>query len=359
MTAIRGNASLAALDIGSTHPAAVSIADIERAAERASELVQRILAFSRPRPPATEHVNLATLVQEVVGLLRPTLPAGVELKLSLPPLVPSVAVDPGQLHQVLMNLCTNAWQALAGKPGRVEIVVQERTLQGDEPGLDLPAGGYVWLAVVDSGEGMSRATQERIFEPFFTTKAPGQGTGLGLSVAHGIVQNHGGALRVKSSPGQGSTFSIYLPVGARGEPPAHGLEPDSSRRVARGPKRVAYVDDEPAVLSVMVRQLERHGYPVRGFASAPEFLASLRETPDAFDVVVTDYNMPEVSGLELIREAQKLTSRLAFVLSSGYLSDDLCDAAARLGVVCLVMKPEALERVCQAIDAAVAPAPAT
>ncbi|HEY6081436.1 MAG TPA: PAS domain S-box protein, partial [Polyangiaceae bacterium] len=187
LTAIRGNAALAAQDVGVAHPAAGSIADIERAAERATELVQRILAFSRPRPPASEQVNLATLVGEVVKLLRPTLPAGIELRMSLPSSSALVSADPDQLHQVLMNLCTNAWQAMDGKPGHIELGVSLRRLYGDEPGLELVAGDYVCLAVTDTGRGMSSATQERIFEPFFTTKAPGEGTGLGLSIVHGII----------------------------------------------------------------------------------------------------------------------------------------------------------------------------
>ena len=160
---------------------------------------------------------------------------------------------------------------------------------------------------------------------------------------------------MKSQRGQGSTFSIYLPVCAGVELPPIANDADSSRRLATKPQRVAYVDDEAAVLSVMVRQLERSGYQVRGFGSAAEFLTSLSATPDAFDVVVTDYNMPDVSGLELIVEAQKLAPRLGFVLSSGYLSDDLYEAAGRLGVTHLIMKPEALERVRETIaDAAAA-----
>jgi CheY-like chemotaxis protein len=285
------------------------------------------------------------------------LPAGVELKLALPDSSPEVRADPGQLHQVLMNLCTNAWQALQGKPGAIELGVVERELFGDEPGMALPAGRYACVSVVDSGQGMSSVTLERIFEPFFTTKAPGVGTGLGLSVVHSIVRGHAGALRVKSSPGHGSTFTIYLPTVAPTEAKQNAADgPESQPGVAVSPRRIAYVDDEQQVAKVIVLQLERRGHAMQAFGSAAELLAVLRESPRHFDVIVTDYNMPNISGLELVQRARQLGARAGFVLTSGYMSDELCELASRAGITQLVKKPETIGRLCAAIAAAAAEA---
>ncbi len=349
LTAIRGNVALAAQDLPVGNAATSRLLDIESAAERATELVQRILAFSRPRPPAAERVNLTTLIDEVVKLLRPSLPAGVELKTSLPKASPVVSADPGQLHQVLMNLCTNAWQAMEGKAGAIEIAVATRKLYGGEPGLDLAPGDYACLSVSDTGRGMSSATQERIFEPFFTTKGPGEGTGLGLSVVHSIVRNHGGALLVKSSVGMGSTFSLYLPSVAAAVSEGPARTRDSQPRLRVG-LRVAYVDDEEQIVRVMILQLQRRGYVVRGFGSADALLSELRAGARDFDVIVTDYNMPQMSGIELVRAVKQLGLTLPCLLTSGYVSDELRASAEQLGIARLVKKPEVIEKLCAAID---------
>ena len=351
LTAIRGNVSLAAQDVGDNHAALASLADIERAAERATQLVQRILAFSRPSPPDPAEVSLTSLVQEVVRLLRPSLPVGVELNVMPAAVSPIVSADPVQLHQVLMNLCANAWQAMRGKTGRIELSVTTRKLYAGDADLELRPGNYACLSVTDTGQGMSSATQERIFEPFFTTKPPGEGTGLGLSVVHSIIRTHLGALRVKSSPGRGATFTIYLPlVTVRGGELERGASPQLPSRIHDGPLRVAYVDDEEPVVTVMTRQLERRGYRVHGFASPVDFLQQLQAGSIACDVIVTDYNMPDMSGIELMRAIKEFSPGAAFVLTSGYVSEELLAAAAQLGVKSVVRKPESIERLCSAID---------
>jgi len=359
LTAIRGNAALATEDVGPGHRAAMSLQNLESAAARATELVQRILAFSRPRPPSRTRVNLNPLVEEILRLLRPSLPAGVELVPCLPEHSPLVEADPAQIHQVLMNLCTNAWQALGTSSGRIEIGVAVRKVYGDDPGLDLPQGEYACLWVTDSGQGMSAAVQERIFEPFFTTKAPGEGTGLGLAVVHGIVRSHRGALRVKSSPHRGSTFTLYLPVATNGATES-SEDRDSRSRTRSGPLSVAYVDDEQQVASVMTRLLERQGFVVRSFGSAAEFLTDLAARHPAYDVIVTDYNMPRMSGIELARAVRERGLEVGLVLTSGYVSDQLRVAAEEVGITRLVKKPESIDLLCTAIrDAAPAKRAAT
>jgi CheY-like chemotaxis protein len=269
----------------------------------------------------------------------------------LPEHSPLVEADAAQLHQVLMNLCTNAWQAIGARSGRIEIGVTIRKVYGDDPGIDLPPGEYACLWVTDNGQGMSAAVQERIFEPFFTTKAPGEGTGLGLAVAHGIVRSHHGALRVKSNPSHGSTFTLYLPA-AGSEPAEKAEDRDSRPRTRSVPLRVAYVDDEPQVAAVMVRLLERRGFVVRSFASAAEFLADFGRSSD-FDVIVTDFNMPRMSGIELARALRDQGVDIGMVLTSGYVSDQLRSAAEEVGITRVVKKPESLDLLCTVIrDAA-------
>ena len=348
LTAIRGSAALATEDVGPLHPAATSLANLERAAGRATELVHRILAFSRPHSPSRTRVKLNPLVEEVLRLLRSSLPAGIELVPCLPRHSPCVEADPAQVHQVLMNLSTNAWQALGATSGRIEIGVETRKLYGDDPGLDLPPGDYACLWVTDSGQGMSADIQERIFEPFFTTKAPGEGTGLGLSVVHGIVRSHGGTLRVKSSPHKGATFTIYLPAASDGAAEAKD-ERDSGSHAMTGPLRVAYVDDEQQVASVMTRLLERRGFVVRSFGSGAEFLADRDARHAEYDVIVTDFNMPGMSGIELARAIRERHLAVGLVLTSGYVSDQLREAAEEVGITRLVKKPESIELLCAAI----------
>lgn len=359
LTAIRGNAALAAEDVGPNHPAAASLENLEDAAARATELVHHILAFSRPRPPSRTRVALTPLVEEVSRLLRSSLPASIELVPCLPSVSPVAEADPAQIHQVLMNLCTNAWQAIGTSSGRIEIGVAARNVYGDDPGLDLPPGEYACLWVRDSGQGMPAAVQERIFEPFFTTKAPGEGTGLGLAVVHGIVRGHRGALDVKSSPNKGSTFTLYLPAAGSGES-AGVADRDSGSRTRSRPLRVAYVDDEEHVASVMERLLERRGFVVRSFGSAAELLANLDTRHGAYDVIVTDFNMPRMTGIELARAIRSQGLEVGLVLTSGYVSDQLRVAAAEVGITHLVKKPESLDLLCAVIrDVAPAQPPAT
>jgi len=212
--AILGNAELARQDVGAGHPALESITEINKAGRRARDLVQQILAFSRKQAFSRSVIALGTMVEEAVKLLQATLPAGVRLAAACAPDAPSVLADPTQIHQVLVNLCTNAWHAMAGRPGNIDIrleeVAMDAALAREHAGLR--PDRYVRLTVSDTGKGMDAATKERIFEPFFTTKPVGMGTGLGLSVVHGIVQGHGGAITVESAPGTGTTFQLYFPA---------------------------------------------------------------------------------------------------------------------------------------------------
>jgi CheY-like chemotaxis protein len=244
-----------------------------------------------------------------------------------------------------MNLCTNAWHALPEGRGNIQVGLQavgaEQAAALVQSGV--PQGPCVHLWVRDDGSGIDEATLQRIFDPFFTTKAVGHGTGLGLSVAHGIVRAHQGAITVDSVPGGGSTFHVYLPRLALPEtPPAGGGElPDTAP--GRG-QQVLYVDDDEVMALLVQRLLEHAGYRVRTCATAADALAQLREAPQAFDLVITDFNMPEMSGLDLARALAGLRPELPVIISSGYLTDRLRSDAKAVGVRALLRKENTLEK---------------
>jgi PAS domain S-box-containing protein len=345
--AVLGNAELARQDAGPGHPAQESLAEIRKAALRARDLIQQILAFSRQQQPERRVLSAREALEECVRLMRATLPSGVELAVELPPKAPTLLADRTQFHQVLMNLCTNAWQALEGRPGRVLVRLGEAALDAEAATpLNLAPGRYVHVSVTDSGPGMDAATMARIFDPFFTTKPVGEGAGMGLAVVDGIVRSYAGAVRVESAPGRGSTFHVYLPA-AEGEPEPAPAPPAAAPR-GRG-ERILYVDDEEALVTLVTRLLTRQGYAVSGFTGADEALAALQAEPRAYDLVITDLNMPGLSGLDLAREVLRLHPHLPVAVTSGYVTDELHDEAARLGVREVIYKPNTVDEMTAAI----------
>jgi PAS domain S-box-containing protein len=347
LSAIRGNTELAAMDLPPEHPALESIEEIERASKRATDLVQQIVSFSRPRPRAVERVNLREVVAEVVRLLRSTLPAGVELKSTSEGGAPAVMADATQVHQVLVNLCTNAWQAMESRPGKIEIRIERATLSRDAP-LELAPGDYACIAVEDTGRGMTEDTKARIFEPFFSTRPRGRGTGLGLSMAHSIVRGHQGTITVETTLDVGTTFRVYLPA-APGEADAERPR-EQARARGNGGRKVVYVDDEDPLVFLVTRQLRRRGYDVTGYGSAEAALTAIDEGGTPFDVLVTDYNMPRMSGIDLIRAVKAVRKDARFVLTSGFISDEMRTQAAELEVEHLIYKPNNVDELCEAID---------
>ena len=355
-----GNAALAADHLAADHPARAQLQQVQRAGQRARSLVQQILAFSRrqTQPVAQQRHALRPLVDETTALLRATLPAGVQLVATAADETIEIDCDATQIQQVLMNLCTNAWHALAGEPGRISVLLDRVDFGRDDPArpIRLAAGPYAHLQISDTGSGMDDSTRARIFEPFFTTKPVGQGTGLGLSVVHGIVAAHQGEIVVHSQPGQGSCFDVYLPLAD----PLGAAE--APRPVAPGPvgqgQHVLYVDDDEVMLLMVGQLLERAGYRISGLARVAEALAALREAPLAFDLVVTDLNMPDGSGLDVARAALHQRPDRPVVLSSGYVSDGSRAEAAALGVRAILLKEHTLEELPALVGRLLTAAPA-
>jgi CheY-like chemotaxis protein len=236
-----------------------------------------------------------------------------------------------------MNLATNAAHAMSECGGVLEIRLEATSLDATAAGaLELREGHHARLSVSDTGCGMERATLERVFEPFYTTKQPGHGTGLGLSVVHGIVKSHGAAITVDSQVGVGTTFSLYFPA-ATSTVTELPLRPDKSLR--GGGEHVLYVDDEEAIVYVATLTLHALGYRVTGATDAGQALADFRSRPDEFDVVVTDLSMPGLTGVELARLVREIRPGMPVVLTSGYLRPEDAEAARRVGNLALVMKP--------------------
>jgi signal transduction histidine kinase len=342
---ILGNLDLARQDVGAGHPALQALEQIHKASLRARLLVQQILVFShRQSEPAGQQAVRAPVV-ETLALLRTTLPAGVRMQVDLADAPLFVLADATELHQVVMNLCTNAWQALKDGVGCISVVL-DSTLIGDGVAPragHLPPGRYAHLRVSDDGTGMDAAVQAHVFEPFFTTKPAGQGTGLGLAVVHGIVATHGGAITLDSAPGRGSTFDVYLPLldAPVDNVPVSPVTPKGS--VAGHGQHVLYVDDDEVMLVMVQRLLQRLGYRVSGFADPQAALTTVREQPRAFDLVVTDFNMPGMSGLQLAAALAALRPDLPIILSSGYVTEDIRTHAMRLGVRDVLHKENTLE----------------
>jgi len=339
LAAILGNAALLRQELGSAHAGAEALSLIDRSALRARLLVQQILTFSRRNPELRRAQPLQPLLLEAAALLRATLPAAVRLELNLPEPPVAVECDGTQMEQVLMNLCTNAWQAMPGRQGCIDVTLR---VESD------PAGApKAVLSVRDDGQGMDAATKERLFEPFFTTKPVGQGTGLGLSVVHGIVTAHGGTITVHNNPGAGSTFEVRLPLaeGADSAPSATATTTVAApiSTPGRG-ERVLYVDDDEVLAITVESLLLRAGWQVRTCAGAAQAMELLQSDPEAFDLVVTDYNMPEMSGLDLAAALHRLRPALPVMITSGYVSDDLLAGAAAQGVRHVMLKEYTLER---------------
>jgi PAS domain S-box-containing protein len=355
LAAILGNLVLAREDVGEQHPAQESLTEINRAAIRARQLVQQILTFSRRQTQEMLRQPLTPLVEEALGLMRSLLPASIKLNVRLSAASLPVLADATQMQQVLMNLCTNAWQAMEGRPGEITVALREVTLDASQ-GLQmggLASGSYACLSVADNGPGMDEATQQRIFEPFFTTKAPGAGTGLGLAVVHGIVKAHRGAIALHSRPGEGARFDVYLPLasGRDAMPPAIAEAPAAPVVAPQG-KHVVYIDDYEALVFLVGRLLRKQGYRASTFESGEAAMQWLRDHPqEKVDLVVTDQNMPGMSGVDVAREVGQLRPGLRVAIVSGHVNDKLMAEAHSAGVSDVLGKQDSMDALGESIRA--------
>ena len=340
LMAISGNAQLAMSDLPADHPLQQTLATIEKASGRATNLVRQILAFSRQQAPARVVMPLQPEVEEAVKLLHATLPARIEIRAEYAAGTPLVSADPTQVHQILMNLGANAAHAMGESSGRLELRLEGIIISSDpaHAAAGLSEGAYARLSFKDNGCGMDKATLARIFEPFFTTKGVGKGTGLGLSVVHGIMKNHGGAVTVYSEVGKGTIFRLYFPAAEQAAMPG-GRAPSASGVLRGNGERILYVDDEEALVLVTQRRLERMGYVVTGCSDPRQALEIFRAHPMEFDAIMTDVSMPHLPGAELAQSVLQIRPDLPVIMASGYVRPEDQAAAARLGIREVVSKP--------------------
>ena len=318
LTSIINSAELALMDLPPGDAMEDDLRRVLKAGERGSRLVKQILSFTRPSQAGFAPINVADVMSEVAGLLKASIPRHIKIVEDLPAAPVTCRADPTQLHQIVMNLCTNAFQAMREAGGVLTLSLSEDALDESQAGqVGTRAGRYARLSVVDTGPGIAGDILDKIFDPFFSTKEKSEGTGLGLAVVRGIVKSHRGGIRVSSLPGERTGFDIYLPLLAAGDAPVVLPRPAPNR----GRDRILFVEDDEDQLLTIPRVLAQLGHEVTARGSPLEALAVLAAAPAAFDVLITDFDMPEVNGLELARRAAKIAPELPVVLVSGRLGD--------------------------------------
>jgi two-component system, cell cycle sensor histidine kinase and response regulator CckA len=346
LSAITGYIELAILSEGSQN-CDNELKEALKASNRAKDLVKQILAFSRQTDEERMPVRVGLVVEEAVKFLRATIPTTIDIKTCNDEKSGAVLANTAELHQIVMNLCTNAVHAIEGKEGILQIDVQnteiDHTQKDDFIGLDL--GPYTRVSISDTGAGIHPEALERIFDPYFTTKEKGVGTGLGLAVVHGIVKKYGGAIKVESKPGKGSTFHIYLP---RVDQPA-------PRRIEQteiplgGSERILFVDDEKMLVDIAQKVLNRLGYDVAARTSPIEALELFKAKPDYFDLVITDQTMPGMTGDLLAKELMRIRPDLPVIICTGYSQTIDQKKADDKGIKGFVMKPILINDIADAI----------
>ena len=346
LSAIIGYTELCFLDLNDPeHPVHRMLKSMLHAGNRAKELVSQILTFSRTQEHVLTPVNIAPVVKEALKLLKASLPANIELKQCITS-QQQVMADPTQIHQVIMNLCTNAYHAMEEDGGL--LTVSLASVPYDETSLphgDLSPGTYLRLTVEDTGSGIRPAVLDNIFDPYFSTKDKNKGTGLGLAVVHGIVKGHGGAIAVNSEVGKGTAVHVSLPITDHYE----AVKDEESRVLSRGTEKILLVDDEEDLVDIGSQMLEKLGYDVTGVVGSMEALQTFRQSPQRFDLVITDLNMPGMNGDRLAQEITRIRPGLPIMVCSGFSEPFDQQRARNLGVRKLVVKPLTMNTLAESV----------
>ncbi|MFP4474933.1 MAG: response regulator [Desulfatibacillaceae bacterium] len=327
-------------------PAEKQLNEVLVAAKRAKELVSQILTFSRQTEAEKRPVHAEVILREAMKLLRSSIPSSIRFDQHIAAECPPVLGDPTQIHQVLMNLCTNAYHAMAESGGIMRVEYGEMEVPEHAPKPGLAPGKYARLAVSDTGKGMDVATLEKIFEPYFTTKEQDKGTGLGLAVVHGIVAGMGGEIFVTSSPGEGTLFEVVIPVI---EPPPDTKSAMDGEQLPTGTERILFVDDEPTIASMGKPMLEHLGYSAVVENDSRRALDLIRDDPGAFDLVLSDVTMPHMNGDTLAKRILEIRPDMPVVLCTGFSGVFDGERAEEIGVAGFIYKPLVLEQVAETV----------
>ena len=312
---IIGFAEMVLEDVPGDSPVHRRLEFILKGAYRGRDLVKQILTFSRRGEQEKRPVSMSLVIAEVIPLIRAIIPSTIQIRRNILTESDIISADQTQIHQVVLNLCSNAAYAMRDQGGVLEIVLKDEIVTSEDYGAhpELKPGPYTRLTVSDTGCGMEPEILDRIFDPFFTTKASGEGTGLGLSVVHGIIRSHGGAISVYSKPGQGSSFHVIIPKIVSDV----ALERKEITRTPRGEGQILVVDDEDLLTEMSRQRLERLGYGVVGKTDSIEALEVFRAEPDRFDLVITDYTMPNMTGFDLSKEILHIRPDVPIIMCSG------------------------------------------
>lgn len=332
--AMMGYSEMMLMDIDENSVQYNYLQQVMSAGMRAKDLVKQILTFSRQKEQDRKPMMLDKVVAEALNLLRASLPTTIDIRVKLDSVQGSIMADPTQVHQILMNLCTNAAHAMENK-GVLEVALEDDEMMNDRKKNDLEPGEYIKLIVKDTGKGMDQAIIKRIFEPYFTTKEQGKGTGMGLAVVHGIVKSYGGTIRVHSDIGAGTVFEIFFPkIKTHIDSKIKDLKP-----LPTGNERILFVDDEKALVDLGGSMLERLGYQVITRTSPLEAVEAFKNNPNSFDLVITDMTMPQMTGDILAREIMKIKPDIPVILCTGYSELMTEEKASASGIRDFFMKP--------------------
>jgi PAS domain S-box-containing protein len=348
---IVGNVVLARAEADAGHSTLPMLEQIDKAAERARLLVEHLMVFSQKRHQNLVLQKLGPILERGLTTLRTTLPNTLHIRPSLSEEALYARVDEDGLHQVLINLGTNSAQAMSEGHGTVDVLLDRVDLEYAEVERlgGTAAGAYARIRVRDDGCGFDDAIRERLFDPFFTTRQLGKSTGMGLAIAHSIIRDHGGMISAVGSPGSGAEFTVYLPLSRLAPAPGPAEVKRLSAEGAGLGRRIVYIDDDEALVTLVCLLLERSGFEVKGFTEPDRAVQALEAAPDEFDMVVTDFNMPGKSGLDVARVCAQLKPDLDVVIVSGYVTDELRTEAEALGVRAVLYKETSVRDFCATI----------
>jgi PAS domain S-box-containing protein len=321
----------------SNSPSQAHLDQIYGAALRAKDLVKQILTFSRQGNQEMKPMKLQPIVKEALKLLRSSIPSTIDIQQDIDSGCGVVVSDPTQVHQIVMNLATNAYHAMENTGGRLNVMLKQLRLKSDQSLLpELIPGEYALLTVADTGTGIDKDIIDRIFDPYYTTKETGKGTGLGLSVVQGIVKSCGGNIRIDSEPGKGTEIHVYLPIESQKKVV---MQTDRSGPISQGTEKILLVDDEAVIVEMMQQMLERLGYKVTTRNGSIDALEAFKANPDAYDLILTDMTMPNMTGVQLAREIKNIRPKIPIIICTGF-SDHLNEEKANaLGIQGFIMKP--------------------
>ena len=333
---ILGNTELAIDDVPEWNPARLNLEEIKIASLRAKDVVRQLLSFARKTGQKRKPVKINPIVTDVLKLLRSSIPTSIEIRSNIPKESQIIFADPTQINQVMVNICTNAAQAMEEDGGILEISLDSMNLdESTAQSYELSLGQYVMLTVNDTGHGIDPKFKDRIFDPYFTTREFGKGSGMGLAMVHGIVMNHDGAITVESEVGKGTTFNIFFPIVSREPVPEITIDED----LPTGKGRILFVDDEESIVKMGRQRLERLGYKVESTTSPIETLDLFRSKPDQFDLVITDLTMPKMTGDRLVKEILNIRPEMPIIICTGFSEKMDGEKAREIGASGYLEKP--------------------